>query len=181
MHTILPQDLDLKKKVPKFVPRMLTADQKCIQMDICCENLQNAQDPLFLWTVVTGDESWFSILEPEQKQQSLQWVHKTDRRPKKALRSHQAKKTMMEVFFDDQGVIHLEFIPPKMTVTAKVYCGILARLREAIRRKCLVLWRENSFHLLHDNAPGHKAAATVTRMMETDMKVVNHPPPIPLT
>lgn len=93
---------------------------------------------MFLWGVITGDESWFSILELEKKQQSMQWVSKGER-PKKALRSRQARKTLMEIFFDDQGVVHLEFLPPKMTVIAKVYVRILARLREAIRRKRPVL------------------------------------------
>ncbi len=83
---------------------------------------------------------------------------------------------MMEVFFDDQGIVHLEFIPPGMTVTSKVYCGILARLHEAIRRKRPTLWQNNSYWLLHDNAPGHKANHTITMMIEMDMKVVPHPP-----
>ncbi len=153
VHNILRHDLDLKKKAPKFVPMILTADQKQLRIEICRENLKSTQDPLFLWSVITRDESWFSILEPEQKQKSCQWVGKEDWRPKKALRSRQAKKTMMEVFFDDQGVVHLEFLPPKMTVTSKVYVGILAHLREAIRRKRPTLWSDNSFRLLQDNAP----------------------------
>ncbi len=83
---------------------------------------------------------------------------------------------MMEVFFDNRGIVHLKFLPPKMTVTASVYCGILARLREAIWRKRPVLWKENSYRLLHDNTPGHKANKTVTRMMETDLKLIHHHP-----
>ncbi len=176
IHKLLHNDMDLSKKAPKFVLRILTEEQKKTRVRMCKENLKSCEDPLFLWSIITGDESWFSILELEQKQQSLQWVGRNDPRPKKALRSRQAKKTMMEVFFDNQGIVHLEFLPPKMTVNAKVYCGILSRLREAIRRKRLVIWKDNSYRLLHDNAPGHKANATVTRMIETDMHVVNHPP-----
>ncbi len=175
-HQILHEDLDLKKKAPKFVPRILTDDQQQQCVNCCKENLRECADTLFLWNIITGDESWFSVLEPEQKIKSLQWVGKGEKRPKKALRSRQAHKTMMEVFFNDQGVVHLEFLPPGMTVTSNVYCGILARLREAIRRKRPVLWQQNSYRILHDNAPGHKAAHTVTAMVETDMKVVSHPP-----
>ncbi len=176
VHTIMKKDLELKKKAPKFVPHLLTQEQKDLRVRLCRQNLKESQDPLFLWTLITGDESWFSVLEPEQKQQSLQWVERNAKRPKKALRSRQAKKTMMEVFFDDQGVVHLEFLPPKMTVTAKVYIGILSRLREAIRRKRPAIWRENSYRLLHDNAPGHTATPTFTAMVETSMKTVDHPP-----
>ncbi len=176
VHTILRHDLDLKKKAPKFVPHVLTQDQKDLRVEVCKENLRNCQDPLFLWTVVMGDESWFSVLEPELKQRSCQWVGKDDLRPKKALRSRQAKKTMMEVFFDDQGVVHLEFLPPKMTVTAKVYIGILARLREAVRCKRPAIWNDNSYRLLQDNAPRHTAVPTFAAMTETSMKIVRHPP-----
>ncbi len=156
VHSILRNDLQLKKKAPKFIPRILSDDQKQLSMQVCRENLRIMKDNLnFLACVITGDESWFSVLEPEQKQQSLQWMEKDSKRPKKALRLRQAKKMMMEVFFDQDGIVHLEFLPPKMTVTAKVYVGILGHLREAVRRKRPHLWEKNSFHLLHDNAPGH--------------------------
>ncbi len=147
-----------------------------MQVHIYRENLHHCQDPLFLWSIITRNESWFSVLEPEPKQQSCQWTEKGVR-PKKALHSRQARKSLMEVFFDDQGVVHLEFLPPKMTVTSNVYVGILARLREAIQRKRPVLWSDKSFRILHDNALGHKAAHTVTAMLETGMMEVAHTPP----
>ncbi len=71
MHKLLHRDMNLTKKALKFVPRILTTDQKKQQVAICKENLKVCEDPLFLWTVITGDESWISVLEPEQKQQSL--------------------------------------------------------------------------------------------------------------
>ena len=177
VHSILRDDLQMKKKAPKFVPHMLTQAQKDLCVEVCRQNLKEMKaNPNLLASVITGDESWFSVLEPEQKQQSLQWTEKDACRPKKALRSHQARKTMMEVFFDQDGIVHLEFLPPKMIVTAKVYIGILARLREAIRRKRPKLWEQNSFQLLHDNAPAHTATPTFAAMVETSMKVLQHPP-----
>ncbi len=160
----------------QFIPRLLTDEQKRIRVDLCRENLHRCEDPLFLWSVITGDESWFSVLEPEQKVKSLQWITKREAQPKKAMRSRQACKTLMEVFFDDQGIVHLEFLPPKMTVTSNIYCRILACLREAIRCKRPSLWKDNRYHFLHDNAPGHKANHTVMTMMETNMSTVSHPP-----
>ncbi len=174
VHNIIRKDLDLKKKAPKFVPRVLTEEQKAQCVHIARSNLKQCEDPLFLWSVITGDESWFSVLEPEQKHQSCMWMASGERRLRKALRSRQARKTMMEVFFDDQGIVHLEFLPPKMTVT-----GILSRLREAVHRKRPVLWKENSYRLLHDNAPAHTAVPTFAAMVETSMKVVEHPAYLP--
>ncbi len=176
VHNIMKKDLQMKKKVPKFVPRLLTPEQKETCVRLCRSNLKETQDPLFLWSVITGDESWFSVLEPEQKQQSLQWMGPQEKWPRKALWSRQAKKTMMEVFFDDQGVVHLEFLPPKMTVTSKVYVGILSRLQEAIRRKHPVLWEKNQYWILHDNAPAHMATPTIAAMVEMSMHIVERPP-----
>ncbi len=176
VHTILRQDLQMKKKVPKFIPRVLTQEQKDCRVAVCRENLKSCEDPLFLWSVVMGDESWFNVLEPEHKQQSCQWMEPNEKHPKKALCSQQARKTMMEVFFDDQGIVHLEFLPPKMTVTSKVNVGILARLHEAIWRKRPQLWMNNSYHLLHNNAPAHNSIKTFAAMTETSMTVVRHPP-----
>ena len=43
-----------------MVPRLLTPEQKEIQMNICADILQNTQnDPNFLENIITCDESWF--------------------------------------------------------------------------------------------------------------------------
>lgn len=171
-HRILKIDLKLKKKTPKFVPKVLSQEQKDLRVEICHENLKKCEDVLFFWNIVTGDESWFSVREPEMKSQSLQWLQLGAPHPKKVIRNKCDKKTMLIAFFDDQGIVHVEFVPPKMTVTSNFYCGVLARLQENIRRKRPVLWQDNSYLLLHDNAPGHKAAHTITAMAETDMNSV---------
>ena len=38
-------------------------------------------------------------------------------------------------FFDIQGIVHKEFVPPGQTVNGKFYCEVLKRLKEGIRRK----------------------------------------------
>jgi len=69
----------------KFVPRILTADQKQQHINICTELHQLASDDeTFLSRVITGDESWAYSYDPETKQQSSQWKSPTSPRPKKA-------------------------------------------------------------------------------------------------
>jgi len=46
-------------------------------------------------------------------------------------------KSMLIVFFDIQGIVHLEFPPEGQTVIAKFYCSVLRRLSEDIRRNNL--------------------------------------------
>jgi len=55
----------------KFVPRILTADQKQQRVNICTELHQvNSNDETFLSRVITGDQSWVYGYDPETKQKS---------------------------------------------------------------------------------------------------------------
>jgi len=48
---------------------------------------------------------------------------------------------MLIVFFDVQGIVQLEFVPPGQTVNQEFYLEVLRRLRENVRRKRPELWR----------------------------------------
>ncbi len=56
-HKIIRKELDMTKRALKFVPHILTEDQKRQRVELCRQNLKECQDPLFLWSVITGDES----------------------------------------------------------------------------------------------------------------------------
>ena len=85
-------------------------------------------------------------------------------------------KSMLICFFDIDGIIHKEFVPPGQTVNAKFYCDILRRLREDMRRKRPGKWRTNNWVLHRDNAPAHTALAGQHFLASKDMTVVPHPP-----
>jgi len=62
-------------------------------------------------------------------------------------------------FFHSQGIIHKEFVPPRITVNTEFYKNILERLCNRIASvRPAYLWKDRSFFLLHDNAPAHTAA-----------------------
>ena len=42
---------------------------------------------------------------------------------------------MFEMFFNTNGIVHMEFIPEGATVNTTRYKAILGRLRDTIRRK----------------------------------------------
>ena len=53
------------------------------------------------------------------------WVSKTQK----------SKLQMMLIyFFDQEGIVNREFVPPGMTVNADFYCDVLRRLHENVRR-----------------------------------------------
>jgi histone-lysine N-methyltransferase SETMAR len=71
---ILPEELDMKKLCTRWVPRLLTADQKHTRMKIseqCLESF-NKNKTDFVHRSITMDESWIHHYTLESKQQSKQ-------------------------------------------------------------------------------------------------------------
>ncbi|XP_068229679.1 protein GVQW3-like [Palaemon carinicauda] len=84
-HAILRDDLNMHRVAAKFVPRLLSPEQKDLRCQVVKDLLNTANtDPQFLNTVITGDESWVYGYDPETKRQSSQWKHPESPRPKKA-------------------------------------------------------------------------------------------------
>ncbi len=113
-HRILRKDLQYSKIAPKMVPHMLTEEQKNCRRSIAEQNLAKIRsDPAFFTKLVTTDESWV-----------FQWVSPVEPRPLKALRAWSTTKTMLVLFFDNEGVVHMEF-KDEGTITTEVYLNIL--------------------------------------------------------
>jgi len=63
----------MKRVVEKFVPRLLSENQRAKRLDVCREmKHQLKTGPDFLYKIITGDESSCCGYEPETKQQSTQ-------------------------------------------------------------------------------------------------------------
>jgi len=73
-HKILTEDLKMQHVTSKFVPRLLSVDQKQQQLDFCLDLKENAtNNPSFLLNIILGDETWVYIYDPETKTQCSQW------------------------------------------------------------------------------------------------------------
>lgn len=118
VHTILTADLGLKRVSAKFVPKLLTMEQKQLRLEIVQDMLDCIEsDSSFLNTVITGDESWVYRYDPETKAQSSQWKHSSSLRPKKAWQVRSNVEVLLTVFLDSRGVVHHEYAPQGQTVT----------------------------------------------------------------
>ncbi|KAJ4430628.1 hypothetical protein ANN_19217 [Periplaneta americana] len=89
VQRMLTEDLHMGRVSAKFVPRLLTYDQRENRLRVC-RNLKSEvqKDPNFLKIIVTGDESWCYGYDPESKQTSSQWKTPNSPRPKKARQVH---------------------------------------------------------------------------------------------
>ena len=133
------------------------------RVSICTDLRHRAQnDPIFMSSVITGDECWVYGYDPETKQMSSQWSTSSPR-PKKARQVKSVKsniKNMLIAFFDTDGLVHHEFVPTGQTVNKEFYKTVLQRLRDAVRRHRPEKWCSGNWILHHDNAPAHRAVIT---------------------
>jgi len=84
-HMILTEKLKMHHVAAKFVPRLLTKEQKQNSVSVSQDLLDRLNtDENFLKNVITGDETWVYGYDVETKVQSSQWVGKSSPRPKKA-------------------------------------------------------------------------------------------------
>jgi len=72
---------------------------------------------------------------------------------------------MLIGFFDIEGIIPKEFVPPRQLVNGKLYCAVLRRLRENIQCKRPDKLHNNSWTLHHGND-----------LASTNTTVIPHPP-----
>jgi hypothetical protein len=74
----------MRRVAVKFVPRLLSCEQKELHLDVAQDMLECPNCDLdFLKTLITGDESWVYGYDPGTKAQSSQWKSPSSPRPKK--------------------------------------------------------------------------------------------------
>jgi len=113
----------------KFVPRVLTQDQKDSGVAICQELKETVKnDPTLLLNVIRDKTAIFAVEES--------WVTKTQ----KSTYAKSKLKMMLICFFDQEGIVHQEFVPPGMMVNSDFYCDVLRRLRENVWHKRPQKW-----------------------------------------
>jgi len=164
----------MKRVSAKFVPRVLTVEQKQQRLSISLELRDRAaSDSSFLGNVITGDETWVYSYDSESRVQSFQWKSPSSPRAKKACQSRSHIKVMI-VFFDLDGIVRAEFVPRNTTVNPEYYKGLLERLRKDVHRKRPEKWT-NGFILHHDNAPCHTSLLVRQFLSNKNITVCPHP------
>jgi len=126
--------------------------------------------------IITSDETWMYGYDPETKQQSSQWKSSNSPQPKKACQVRSNVKSMLIIFFDIQGIVHKEFIPPGQTINGKFYCEVLKWLREGIQCKRPDKCKKNNWFLHHDNTPAHTSLVVQQFLTSKNITVIPHPP-----
>lgn len=174
---ILHEILGMRKLSARWVPRLLTPENKRNRETISeqCLALFQRNPKEFLRRFVTVDETWIHWYTPETKEQSKQWTARNEPAPKKAKTVPSAGKVMATVFWDSQGIIHIDYLEKGKTITGLYYTELLDRFDTELRKKRPHLAKKKVlFH--HDNAPAHTAAVAAAKLVELRYKLLPHPP-----
>ena len=140
-------------------------------------------DEDMLGKVVTMDESWVYGYDPETLRMCSQWKTANEPRPRKVKLARANMKTMLLLFFDEDGVIHEEYLPQpkskkredKVTVNAQYYIMVLHKFLESLRAKRPEKVA-NGWILHQDNASPHTAHITQTFLEINQIPILPQPP-----
>ncbi len=174
IHRILTKDLQLRRRCARMVPASLTPNHlrqrlECAQLMLC----HLRRNAAVIKKIVTMDETWVYMYDPESKVQSSQWLAKGDARPTKPKMPRAIGKCMLLTFCDWKGMVYHEFVHGQ-TINTALFIQILGRFQQAMNRKRP--GRHGRYYLHMDNASPHTSRDTCLHLLFTGLRVLIHPP-----
>ena len=126
MQTILEKRLDPRKVYPRWVPHLLTEEQKTHRLECAWELLKTYKgcNSRVISNLLTGDETWVHMFEPKRRtdnKQWKQWKRKDKKCPYIAKRTISSKKMLYAISFNSSGPVVQVPCPSGHTVTGRSY------------------------------------------------------------
>ena len=104
--------------------------------------------------LVTIDETCLYHCDADTKQQSKEWRHSSSHRPQKFRVQKSAAKVLAKIFWDQDGILLIDYHPMGQTTNAECYSSLLVQLKAILKYKRLgKVTKEVLF--LHNNAPAN--------------------------
>ena len=105
VQTILKKRLDQRKARARWVPHLLTEEQKTQRLKCARELLKTYKgcNSRVISNLLTGDETWVHMFEPQRRADNKQWKRKDQKRPCIAKRTICSKKMLYAIFINSVG------------------------------------------------------------------------------
>jgi len=161
----------------KWVLKCLNVDQKHQRCQLSEQLLEFfRRDPNdFLLRLVTMGETWLYHYDPETKQQSMGWRHGGSPCPKKFRVQKSAGKVLASIFWDQDGILLIDYLPKGQTINEEYYSSLLLQLKDILKEKRHGKVTKGVLSL-HNNVPAHRALATQKKLAYLGFQCLNHPP-----
>jgi len=82
-----------------------------------------------------------------------------------------AGRFLASVFWDQGGILSIDYFPNGQTINAEYYLSLLVQLKETRRGKFT-----KGVLFLHDNAPAHRGLAIQKKLAYRGFQCLDHPP-----
>jgi len=171
------EDLDMRKLSARWVPKCLKADQKRQRCQSSEQYLEFFRpDPNdFLSRLATMNETWLFHYDPETKQKSMEWRHSSLPRPKKFRVQKSAGKVLASIFWDQDGILFIDYLPKGQIINAEYYSSLVVQMEDILKEKRRGKFTKGAL-FLHDNAPAHRALATQKELAYLGFQCLDHAP-----
>jgi len=167
----------MRKLSAKWVPKCRNADQKrqwCQSSEQLLESFR--RDPNYFFSrLVTIEKTGLYHYDPETKQQSMEWRHNDSPRAKKFRVQKSAGRVLALIFWDQDGILLIDYLPKGQTINAERYSSLLVQLKDILKEKHRGNFAKGVL-FLHDNAPAHRALATQKQLASLGFQCLDHPP-----
>ena len=175
VHLILKKHLNVRKISARWVPHLLTDEQKRQRVKVAKKLLQMfpKSDKKQFANVVTGDETWV------RKVSNKIFATNHSKRPIIAKRSLSAKKALYANFFSGDGVAIKLPVKKGKIIKGKYYKDIVLKKLIKYYQKRRPTTGFKHVRLLHDNAPAH--TSIVMAFFEERKSNCFASPPLPRT
>ena len=93
----------------------------------------------------------------------MEWRHSGSPRSKKFRVQKSAGKVHASIFWDQDGILLIDYLRKGQTINAEYYSSLLVQLRDILKEKrCGKVTKGVLF--MHDNVPVHRALATQKKL-----------------
>ena len=127
VHLILKKHLKVRKISARWVPHLLTDEQKRVRVAKKLLQMFPKYDKKQFANVVTGDETWVHYFEPVRKVSNKIWATKHSKRSIIAKRSLSTKKVLYAIFFSGEGVTIKVPVKKIKSITGKYYKDVVLK------------------------------------------------------
>ena len=137
-QTILKKCLDLRKVCARWVPHLLTEEQKTQRLKCARELLKTYKgcNNRVVSNLLTGDETWVHMFQQQRRADNKQWKRKDKKRPCIAKRTISSKKMLYAIFFHSNGPVIQVPCPSGHTVIDRFYKNsVLKEVKEFYNNK----------------------------------------------
>ena len=123
VQIILQKRLDLRKVCARWLPHLLTEEQKHNALNVPRELLKTYKgcNSRVISKFLTGDETWMHMFEPQRRADKKQWKRKDQKRPCIAKRTISSRKMLFAIFYNSSGPVVQVPCPSGYTVTGRFY------------------------------------------------------------